>query len=743
MPDILIDGSNAGIGSLNQLFSQSCDTHIGSTKYVFYLSDATTLVYRKSPDNGLTYAAEVVVFTTPLENVKKVAFWFDQDTPGITGKKIHWALLAREDGGANTSSREYRNLDTASDTLSAAVSIGQGGVNLGFVWAAQALSITKARSGRICIVAHHAAGATDNWFVVSDDDGVTFTPGTGVGSLASPVDGVALIDKHILVYGNEADQDDVYDLHLDVSAPEMTVKRYDTGGDIWTEVAFPAAPGLGTMIGNDTEYLQYCAAPRHTDGHIIVTVRDDAAVALQDINAFDITNATTIAVLPTMQAGLSNVGVIALNVDRVSAAIRHVAARGSVFQSVMFIETVLSVDGGTTWGPRVQYSEDADDDIRYVGVSLSQPIGGGRFMPVWHNDDLSDMLTNFNNSVDEPGVPLPPVPPPPIVSAGGTYGPAAGAVPGSIVYITPPPESREYPLVTPHHTGRFVMSFSGMGTPDIQYITQRGPNQDGETLRDFHLTPRMVQLLERQQFVDRDAWWAGRATILDELRPNRQSTATGVATGILRMVKSDGSIRDLNVLIESGPRFEARNVNEWDEWSFEEVLRFIAFDPLFFDPARVDFALPFVLDLNLVFPITFPITFGSGLIDVSLDLDYTGTWASLPTIVIVGPLENPIIDNVTTGETLDLRHDVGPGETVTIDLAFGQKTITNNLGANLLGSLSTDSDLGTWHIAPTPEAPQVVGQPRPTARNVIRLRGSNPTGSTSVQVRYFTRYFGI
>ncbi len=294
------------------------------------------------------------------------------------------------------------------------------------------------------------------------------------------------------------------------------------------------------------------------------------------------------------------------------------------------------------------------------------------------------------------------------------------------------------------------MSFSGFGAAPIQYISQRGPNQDGESVRDFNLTPRVIQLLERQQFKSRGAWWDGRADILNDLRPNRQLTATAVVTGTVRIVTANGDVRDLNVFIQDGPRFEARNVDEWDEWAFEEVLRFIAHDPLWFNPTRVDFTVAFTLDAELVFPITFDtaaptddIIFGAGEIDVSVNLDYVGTWASLPTIVITGPLNNLIIDNVTTGETLALLRNIAPGRTVTIDLAFGQKTIVDDLGNNLLGSLSTDSDLGTWHIAPTPEAPQVTGQPRPTARNVIRLRGSAPTGATSVQIRYFTRYFGI
>lgn len=736
MVDILIDGSNAGIGSLNQLFSQSCDIHIGSDKYVFFLPDANTLAYRKSTSDGETpYAAEVVVFQNVLQNIKKVAFHFDQDTPGVSRNLIHWAIVAREDGGTNTSSRQYRNLDTTNDQLSPAVSIGQGGVNLGFLWSAQALSITVARSGRICIVGHIAAGGTDNWFVVSDDGGLTFTPGTGAGSLATPIDGAALIDKHILVPGNETNLNDVYDVHLDVSAAGMTVKRYDTDGDVWTEVVFPAGQGAGTMVANDGEYLQYAATVRASDNHILVNVRNNVGVAGQDINLFEITNATTIAALTAPQLGISNVGAVGLNVDRVSGDIRHVQLRGSVFESSMFIETLLSTDNGVSWGPRVQYNEDADDDTRYVGVSLTQSLSGGRFMPVWHIDDLSDMVTNFNNSVSQPPVPdPPPPPPPPIIPGGGSASRSlSGSPAGFMTYITP--DGRLYPLHTPHEFGRWVVSFSGFGTPPIQYITQRGPFQHGETVKDFFLRPRIIQLLIRQEFIDRSGWWAGRATLLDEIRPNRQATATAALPGQLRVVQTDGTIRDLDVFISEGPRFEPRVGTRWDEHAFTEVLRFIAHNPVAFDPNQVTVNFALSLDLNLVFPITFPIQFGSGEIDDTQNVTYVGTWEEFPVITVVGPIENFRLDNVTTGEKIEFGANIGPGRTVTIDLRLGFKTVVDDLGTNLIGIVTSDSDLATWHLAPDPEAPLGV--------NALRLRGNNPTGTTSVTLRYFDRYFGF
>ena len=746
MVDIVVDP--AAVANHGLRLGQGFDFAVGAAKYVFYLSNNFTFVYRKSLDDGQTYGAEVTVFAGGLEAVMKVAMWPDWATPGDTGSKIHWGLLSRDPGGGATSTRQYRNLDTSDDSLSAGVSVGVGGVATSPTWAASMVGITKAISGRLCIQGHVGGGAGDNWFVVSDDGGLTWT---AAGVLTSPSDGVA-VDKQILVPGVEANENDVYNVYLDQSAPHMSLKRYNTDDDLWTETLFPAGGGGGTMIASSSAYFQYAATVRPSDGAILIPVLNEVGVITNDLNFFIATNGTTITHMSLAAENFGPSGNVAVNIEQVSGDIRLAYLRGGTFELTMLISTKLSQDGGATWGPELNFSDDANSDLRWVQASLTQSLQGGRWMPVWWDQILSDVKTNFDNSISEP-VPPPPsiVPPPPdIIPPGGgppggagLLGGTPGAPPGTISYITPPPESRAYPLVTPHHTGRFVMSESGMGTPDIQYITQRGPSQDGESLRDFNLRPRVVQLLERQQFKGRDAWWTGRADMLNELRPNRQSTATGVATGILRHVKTNGDVRDLNVLIESGPRFEARNVNEWDEWAFEEVLRFIAFDPLFFDPTRVDFALTFTLDLNLVFPITFPIQFGGGVVDVSRNLDYTGTWASLPTIVIVGPFDHPIIDNVTTGEKIDLNTIIAAGRTVTIDLAFGQKTITDDLGTNLLGSLTTDSDLGTFHIAPTPEAPQVVGQPRPTARNVIRLRGSNPTGLSSVQVRYFTRYFGI
>ena len=300
-------------------------------------------------------------------------------------------------------------------------------------------------------------------------------------------------------------------------------------------------------------------------------------------------------------------------------------------------------------------------------------------------------------------------------------------------YISP--DGIEYPFNTPHTFGRFVLNFSGYGTPPIDYVTQRAPFQHGVTVKDFFLRPRVIQLLIRENYRNRPEWWDGRAAILNQLRPNRQLTATGTTPGTLRLITANNDVRDLSVFIAEGPRFEPRVLGTWDEWAYQEVLRFIAHDPVLFDPALVTASFTVTVDANLVFPITFPIQFGNGVIDDTLNISYPGTWLALPTIVIAGRIDDPRIDNVTTGEKIELDLNIPNGRTVTIDLTEGVKTVTDDLGTNLIGAVSSDSDLATFHIAPDPEATGGI--------NAMRLRGSNASGNTSVQIRYFVRYFGV
>jgi len=299
---------------------------------------------------------------------------------------------------------------------------------------------------------------------------------------------------------------------------------------------------------------------------------------------------------------------------------------------------------------------------------------------------------------------------------------------------------------------KWLVSFTGYGMPELEYITERGPYQHGETLLDYRLRPRIIQLVHRRQAGRRQGYWDNRADILNLLRPNRHAVGA-FGPGVLRKRLPNGSLRDLKAIIQQGPVFSARSRDTWDEYAFDEELRFFAGDPTFYDPNLVT-VLWAVDDLgglyfySAAYPdnLFSPWYFGNDTISAQAILHYTGTWLTYPTIYIIGPLNHPVIENITTGETIEMTYNVAVGEQITIALPFGNKSVVNNAGANLIGTVTTNSNLATFHIAPEPEAPYcaTAGHVRPCGKNILDVSGfGGVVGQTQVQMNFNTRYLGI
>jgi len=285
---------------------------------------------------------------------------------------------------------------------------------------------------------------------------------------------------------------------------------------------------------------------------------------------------------------------------------------------------------------------------------------------------------------------------------------------------------------------KFVISgTNGLGLPRINYRTQRGPFQDGETVLGFVLEPRTLTLIHRHNGCSRQEYWDMRAELLNVTRPNRQSL-TEFATGILRKRLPDNSQRDLNVLISSGLQFND-NPAKWDEFSVQPVVQFIAHDPVLFNPIQESASfVNFVALGELVFPITFDadgIVFNSDDIQLSTSVTTVGTYKTFPLIVITGPITNPSITNATINTKIELNTTINAGVIATISLEFGNKTVVDNNGDNLIGFLSTDSDLANFRLEVDPTATDGL--------NTINVSGSNINENTAITMSWFDRYIGI
>lgn len=291
-----------------------------------------------------------------------------------------------------------------------------------------------------------------------------------------------------------------------------------------------------------------------------------------------------------------------------------------------------------------------------------------------------------------------------------------------LVYIRP--DGTRYPLHAPPN--RAVLAEEGFGTPPMEYTTDRAPFQHGDSVRSLALNPRAVQLTIIQNFCSRREYRDGRASLIDVLRPNR-STDFDVPGSLLAYL-ANSTKRQLDVLLDSGPGF-APPQGGWREWSFTEVLRFVAHDPLWYDPVQntVVFADAFaVLPLVLPAPLA-----GFGVIGA---VEYEGTWVEQPSFVVNGPMANPVITNETTGDKIELTTTIPGGDFVTYTLR-GTKAIVRNDGLNLLNTLTPDSNLTTFGLEPDPTAPDGV--------NDITISGSGTTTATYAYMQWYSRYFGI
>lgn len=309
----------------------------------------------------------------------------------------------------------------------------------------------------------------------------------------------------------------------------------------------------------------------------------------------------------------------------------------------------------------------------------------------------------------------------------------AGGIPRSITFIAQ--DGHTIKLDT-QRGNPGVLNWEGTGMPPIEYITERGPFQHGETIKDYFLRPRIVQYLIRRKFCSRQAYFDGRNALLDALRPNR-----GV-NGVIRHVLPDGQKRDLTVAVIEGPKFEADKLDEWDQWAYQEVIRFIANNPVYFNPTQriksygplassgFPYTFPFLFSTpsELEFPIEFPIEFQP--FDLTLDVENAGTWIEYPVIEVFGPAKQIIITNHTTGESLALfNYDILVGQSVIFNLAYGVKTVKLSDGTNLIGYLSTDSDLATFHLDP--------------GENSVEIDIGSYGAATYAEIRHYDRYIGF
>lgn len=385
MVDIVVDTA--------AIFNQSSRTYsrqiVGinpNIHYAIYVDTAADLVFSKSSDGGLTWSAETSIHAG---TVVKYNIWHDRWTPDDSGTLIHIILL---DAEVALNSLSYYTLDTNDDTLSVEVEVDTPVVSSTVSYFVNQISIAKARGGNLLVQFWGNAIGSRGCFR-SVDGGASW-----VARADAAIDNDS--DYIMMFPGNEIDDQDMWLFYFDFSSKDVLLKTYDDSANSWSDTL------IVTPVFENNFIWQFAGAIRHSDGHLLLAIWTEMDDPTADILTFDINGAASIIARTNVITNQSESGCACISINQQNDDVYVGYLKGGVWNATVDSVYKKSTDGMSTWEAEQAMSENAADDYRSMSSTLSIGDNGGKFLPMWFNTDLDDLLVNVNNAVTiEPIVP--------------------------------------------------------------------------------------------------------------------------------------------------------------------------------------------------------------------------------------------------------------------------------------------------------------------------------------------------
>lgn len=283
--------------------------------------------------------------------------------------------------------------------------------------------------------------------------------------------------------------------------------------------------------------------------------------------------------------------------------------------------------------------------------------------------------------------------------------------------------NRVYDLTTEYT----YLGNDGLALPPVRRLEEAGPLQDGTTDVGFRLEPRIIKLLFLLAGNDLSDYYSKRRRLLQQFRPREGASK-------LRFTLPDGAVRQIDVVYAGELTLPS---NDKTGLLHKVAVSLKAADPVFYDPTgkNVNFQVS-VSGGNFDVPLEVPLYVGTSLLDQVTQVEYAGDWKTSPLITVIGPVDNLLIENQTTGDKLDFTgYSLAAGQRMVIDTSYANASVVGGNGNSLLQYLSDDSDLTTFALLPDPDALDGV--------NDIRVSGTSATAQTQVYLSYNERFLGI
>lgn len=354
--------------------------------YVIFTASAagTDLEYRKTTNGGANWGAGVVIVNGA--SIITYDCWADWQTGGNDGTKIH---MAYADSG--TDDVRYVYLDTDGDSVGGddqiEASQGDGTLYSTIGKLSHQVSITKTRGGNLTVALRYRDNSSAYFYeFYTSPDATTWT------EEASPWE--AMNDDRILLFpGNEADSQDVWAVFGDDSSSELSLKTYDDSGDSWGEQLISS----GINVSDGWQFMD--GSVRLSDGHLILAAWEDILVNTADLKIWDINGSGSITAKTnaTNHDDTNYTLAVSMFINQSNDDLYVSYARGAFWTVKVYYQK--SANGGTSWGGETAMQANTGDDERWISCGAAKAAWGGKFQPVWYNDDLKDLFTNVDSGI--------------------------------------------------------------------------------------------------------------------------------------------------------------------------------------------------------------------------------------------------------------------------------------------------------------------------------------------------------
>ncbi len=257
------------------------------------------------------------------------------------------------------------------------------------------------------------------------------------------------------------------------------------------------------------------------------------------------------------------------------------------------------------------------------------------------------------------------------------------------------------------------LTSSGFGGGGCDVQTVQAPYQHGSTFLAALLVPRSLSLTFMIRAQDTEDLYARRRAITRAFSP-------AAGEGRLVWIQGERSFSLRCVVGSASPAFPQGRQSAGPTWQTVTV-DLTASDPCWFEGEHEQHLQG--LTGGMVLPVAFPAHFA--FVSPTVTIDNPGDVESPVTIRVTGPALNPVITNVTTGESIGLTVDLAAGEWVEIQTAFGAASCRHWTGASLMGIVQPGSAF--WQMQPGPNT----------------LTYTDSGGDASVLIQYSPRYTGV